>query len=289
MTRKKALSIMKDKMSDSQKAKRFAEDHVLIRFLRARTLDVDQAWEMWCNACHWRETFDGDGIDAFMKKHTYMPHEPFVNTISRSIWNHKCDKDGRLVFIDMCGMMDVAKYSEAIDVETAIRIHVWGMENMSNLMELSSRRLGKRVSKIVCINDLSDMPLYGVKHWPMVNYFKILSVIDISYYPEFMEVGFAINCPTGFMTLWKVASTVLDQNTADKMHVYSDDSYVEHMIKIMGAENVPTIYGGKCECPGGCIPELEMKEIAFEKDFNYYHENDERTKNAAPWGLDGYQ
>ncbi len=54
-----------------------------------------------------------------------------------------------------------------------------------------------------------------------------------------------------FTALWTVAKPLLDEATVKKITILGY-SYKDQLLEMIDAENLPSIYGGTCDCPGGC-------------------------------------
>lgn len=54
-----------------------------------------------------------------------------------------------------------------------------------------------------------------------------------------------------FTALWTVAKPLLDEATVKKITILGY-SYKDQLLEMIDAENLPSAYGGACNCPGGC-------------------------------------
>ena len=72
-----------------------------------------------------------------------------------------------------------------------------------------------------------------------------------NYYPERLGRLYLINAPWGFSTVFSVVKGWLDPITVEKIHVLGA-GYQKELLSQVPAENLPTIFGGSCDCPGGC-------------------------------------
>ena len=72
---------------------------------------------------------------------------------------------------------------------------------------------------------------------------------------------FIINAPWTFTTIWSFVKLWLAPRTIEKIDILGAD-YQGVLLKHIDAENLPTFYGGKCQCKdvGGCkwsVPMLD--------------------------------
>ena len=82
-------------------------------------------------------------------------------------------------------------------------------------------------------------------------YVKQASAMSQNYYPERLGRLYLINAPWGFSTVFSVVKGWLDPITVEKIHVLGS-GYQKELLGQVPAENLPVIFGGTCDCPGGC-------------------------------------
>lgn len=62
---------------------------------------------------------------------------------------------------------------------------------------------------------------------------------------------YIINAPWGFASAFKMIKGFLDPVTVEKINICGS-GYQAELAQQIPAENLPVIFGGKCECSGGC-------------------------------------
>jgi hypothetical protein len=72
-----------------------------------------------------------------------------------------------------------------------------------------------------------------------------------NYYPERLGRLYLINAPWGFSTVFGIVKGWLDPVTVEKIHVLGS-GYQKELLSQIPAENLPKMFGGTCDCPGGC-------------------------------------
>jgi hypothetical protein len=94
-------------------------------------------------------------------------------------------------------------------------------------------------------------------------YLHEASKIGQNYYPERMGnrtqyiltdgIGkfYLINAPWGFSTVWAFIKGWLDPVTVSKIAILGSN-YQPTLLQQIPAENLPSQFGGKCRCEGGC-------------------------------------
>nr|KIR88578.1 sec14 cytosolic factor [Cryptococcus tetragattii IND107] len=81
------------------------DDNTLLRFLRARKFDIPKAKIMWEANEKWRKEFGADDIAA--NGFDYPEYEQVAQYYPQ--YYHKSDKDGRPVYIEQLGKLDIPK------------------------------------------------------------------------------------------------------------------------------------------------------------------------------------
>jgi len=112
-----------------------------------------------------------------------------------------------------------------------------------------SRKAGTLLETCCSIMDLKGV---GIGKVPSVySYVKQASAMSQNYYPERLGRLYLINAPWGFSTVFGMIKGWLDPVTVEKIHVLGG-GYKDELLKQVPAENLPKIFGGTCDCPGGC-------------------------------------
>jgi hypothetical protein len=112
-----------------------------------------------------------------------------------------------------------------------------------------SRKAGSLLETCCTIMDLKGVGITKVSS--VYSYVRQASAISQNYYPERLGRLYLINAPWGFSTVFSVVKGWLDPVTVEKIHVLGT-GYQKELLAQVPAENLPTIFGGTCECPGGC-------------------------------------
>ncbi len=112
-----------------------------------------------------------------------------------------------------------------------------------------SRKSGCLLETCCSIMDLKGV---GVTKIPSVyGYVKQASAISQNYYPERLGKLYLINAPWGFSSAFSVVKGFLDPVTVNKIHVLGS-GYQSEIFKQIPKENLPKMFGGTCDCQGGC-------------------------------------
>ncbi|KAF9780209.1 CRAL-TRIO domain-containing protein [Thelephora terrestris] len=221
------------------------DDATLLRFLRARKFDVAKAKEMLVSAEQWRKEF---GVEEIVKNFDF-PEKALVDEYYPQYY-HKTDKDGRPIYIERLGLLNIEGLYKATTQERQLKRLVWEYEKFINeRLPACSKAVGHPVETSCTILDLHNVSLsnfYRVK-----DYVSRASSIGQDRYPECMGKFYIINAPWAFSAVWVIIKPWLDEVTVAKIDILGG-SYKDVLSKQIDAENLPEVFGGKCSCPGGC-------------------------------------
>ncbi|KAG8995781.1 cytosolic factor, phosphatidylinositol/phosphatidylcholine transfer protein [Tulasnella sp. JGI-2019a] len=221
------------------------DDPTLLRFLRARKFDLEKAKLMIIEQEKWRKEFGTDGL----AKHFDFPEKEQVNKYYPQYY-HKTDKDGRPVYIEHLGRLDIDALYKITTEERLLRRLVSEYElSVNERLPATSAAVGHPVETTCTILDLKNVSIrqfYKVK-----DYVGKASGIGQNYYPETMGKFYIINAPFMFSTVWSFIKPWLDEVTVAKISILGSD-YKPKLLEQISAENLPEELGGTCKCPGGC-------------------------------------
>jgi len=221
------------------------DDPTLLRFLRARKFDIVKAKLMIIAAETWRKEF---GVDDLLKNFDF-PERKEVDKYYPQYY-HKTDKDGRPVYIERLGKLDVKALYAVTTQDRLLRRLVYEYEKfLTERLPAVSAVVGHPVETSCTILDLKNVGLgqfYQVK-----DYVNQASTIGQNYYPECMGKFYIINAPYLFSTVWKFIKPWLDEVTVAKIDILGSD-YKTKLLTQIPEENLPADLGGTCTCAGGC-------------------------------------
>jgi len=223
-------------------------DHLLLRFLRARDFDLTKTYEMFSNCEKWRESINIDELCINFE----FPEEKEVQKLYPRFY-HKVDKFGRPVYIEQLGPLDLKTLFNVTTEEKMINHHVYEYEKLIHKrFPACSKRAGYHIETSCTIMDLKKVGLFQFAK--AFSFIKSSSAIAQDYYPEMLGQMFIINAPLLFTSTWKLITPLLDPVTVKKIKILGG-KYESEIFKVIDPENFPKFLGGKCECPecnGGC-------------------------------------
>lgn len=113
-----------------------------------------------------------------------------------------------------------------------------------------SRKAGHLLETCCTIMDLKGV---GLGKAPSVyGYLKSASNMSQNYYPERLGKLYVINAPWGFSAVWNAVKGWIDPVTAKKISILGS-GYQKELLAQVPAESLPKVFGGSCECEGGCM------------------------------------
>ncbi|EPQ59758.1 hypothetical protein GLOTRDRAFT_34584 [Gloeophyllum trabeum ATCC 11539] len=221
------------------------DDATLLRFLRARRFDVAKAKAMILAAEQWRKEF---GVDDLVKNFDFKEKAEVDKYYPQ--YYHKTDKEGRPVYIERLGKLDIKALYAITTMDRQLKRLVYEYEKFLNeRLPACSKAIGHPVETSCTILDLKDVSLsnfYRVK-----DYVFQASSIGQDRYPETMGKFYIINAPWAFSAVWAAIKPWLDEVTVSKIDILGS-GYKEKILQQIPAEHLPKELGGTCECPGGC-------------------------------------
>ncbi|CAN8105047.1 unnamed protein product [Discula destructiva] len=218
----------------------------LLRFLRARKFDLVAAEAMFVGAEDWRKETK---LDELLPTWEYPEKEKIFEYYPQ--YYHKTDKDGRPVYIEQLGKVDLNAMNKITTGDRMLTNLAVEYERVADpRLPACSRKAGHLLETCCTIMDLKGV---GLGKAPSVyGYLKSASNMSQNYYPERLGKLYVINAPWGFSTIWSVVKGWIDPVTVQKIHILGS-GYQKELLAQVPAESLPKAFGGSCECPGGCM------------------------------------
>lgn len=262
----------------------------LLRFLRARKFNVELAKSMFVDCEKWRKEF---GTDELAANFVYTEKEQIFQYYPQ--YYHKTDKDGRPVYIEQLGKIDLTAINKITSSDRMLKNLVCEYEKLADpRLPACARKSGHLLETCCTIMDLKGVGISNASS--VFGYVKQISGISQNYYPERLGKFYMINAPWGFSTVFSVVKGFLDPVTVKKIHVLGS-GYESELLAQVPAENLPKAFGGKCECEGGCqfsdmgpwqdpewtrTPKWALKKEGKEKAEENKEEKKEEEKKEEP-------
>ncbi|XP_022106083.1 SEC14-like protein 2 [Acanthaster planci] len=217
------------------------DDHVLLRFLRARKFDLTSSETLFRKDVKWKKemqtsALSRDDIPEILKK--YWP-------------GGTCgfDKEGSPVWIDAIGRSDFKGLLYSAKTSDIIKHNIVIAESLYKLMEQQTLKLGRHVEGVAYI---ADMEKFGLHHlWkPAVDVFNQNASVFEQHYPETLKRVFVINAPKIFPLAYSLVKPFLQENTRKKVNILGSN-WKAVLLQYIDAENLPMYWGGTATGPDG--------------------------------------
>lgn len=217
----------------------------LLRFLRARKFDVNLSKKMFVDTEKWREETH---LDEILPNWDYPEKEQMFKYYPQ--YYHKTDKDGRPVYIEQLGNIDLnAMYSITTQERMLTNLAVEYERVADPRLPACSRKAGHLLETCCTIMDLKGVGISKASQ--VYSYVRSASALSQNYYPERLGRLYVINAPWGFSGVWSIIKGWLDPVTVQKIHILGS-GYKKELLAQVPAENLPLEFGGSCKCEGGC-------------------------------------
>ncbi|XP_078690723.1 SEC14-like protein 1 isoform X3 [Branchiostoma floridae x Branchiostoma belcheri] len=259
---------------------RVPKDSHILRFLRARDFNLEEARKMLCNSLAWRKQHQ---VDLILD--TWKPPTPLVDYFAGG-W-HYYDREGRPLFILRLGQMDVKGLLKACGEEAILR-HIlsvneeglrrceeatkargypirWSEERAEAKKDThtgthsnATKNITSWRSTWTCVVDLEGLSMRHLWRPGVKALLRFIEVVEANY-PETMGRLLIVRAPRVFPVLWTLVSPFIDENTRKKFLIYGGNDYLESggLADYIDPEYIPDFLGGTCHCnmpEGGLVP-----------------------------------
>lgn len=264
-------------MLEAEGLKQRLDTLTLLRFLRARKWDVNAAKKMFVESEEWRNNLTvWDPATGAYRPMSLAPEDPEKNPPTEPLkldelvrtWDkdgsfkrelskyykqfyHKTDKDGRPCYFEKLGGVDFAtlRQKKYTNDRMLLNLAVEYEKMVDPRLPACSRQAGHLLETSCSVLDVQGVSITGQQ--TIINYIRQASAMSNSNYPERLGKMYVINAGWAVTMVWKLVKVFLDPVTASKIDVIGS-SYKSTLLQHITAENLPAMYGGQCQCEGGC-------------------------------------
>ncbi|CAH8356513.1 unnamed protein product [Eruca vesicaria subsp. sativa] len=226
------------------------DHHMMLRFLRAREFDIEKAKQMWADMLNWRKDF---GADTIMEDFDFEEIDEVVKYYPQGY--HGVDKEGRPIYIERLGLVDVTKLMKVTTIDKYVKYHVKEFEKTFNVKFPACSIAAKRhIDQSTTILDVQGVGRSSFKK-AAKDLLQSIQKIDNDNYPETLNQMFIVNGGIVFWGIWTAVKPFLSPKTRDKIHLLSSKEQSK-LLEIIDANELPEFLGGKCTTcadKGGCM------------------------------------
>ncbi|KAF3622399.1 Phosphatidylinositol/phosphatidylcholine transfer protein SFH13, partial [Capsicum annuum] len=224
--------------------------HTLLRFLKARDLNVEKTIPMWEDMLKWRKEF---GADTILQDFFFEELEEVLQFYPQGY--HGVDREGRPVYIERLGQANPNKLMRITTIDRYLKYHVQEFERALHEKFPACSIAAKR--RIFSTTTILDVQGLGMKNFTRTaaSLLSAIAKIDNNYYPETLHRMFIVNAGPGFKKmLWPTAQKFLDAKTIAKIQVL-DPKSLGKLLEVIDPSQLPDFLGGSCTCSveGGCL------------------------------------
>ncbi|KAM1552912.1 hypothetical protein ACFX1Z_005849 [Malus domestica] len=224
--------------------------HTLLRFLKARDLNIEKTLQLWEEMLKWRKEF---GTDTILEDFEFEELDEVLQYYPQGY--HGVDKEGRPVYIERLGKAHPSRLMQITSIERYLKYHVQEFERALQEKFPACSIAAKR--QICSTTTILDVQGLGMKNFTRTaaNLLSAMSKIDTNYYPETLHRMYIVNAGPGFKKmLWPAAQKFLDVKTIAKIQVL-DPKSLSKLLEVIDSSQLPDFLGGSCTCSaeGGCL------------------------------------
>jgi len=250
----KLILELKEKLVEvhTESIKVYRDDgHMLWRFLKAASLNVEEAAKMYVETVRWRR-------ESFVEELFNVP-APYIKELGDAIYPEHylgtSDKSGLPFYLIRVREQNYSQANKRLSVEHIRQYHVMRLEEKERNLREITLNTGQWQDEIIQIFDLKGINPFSVKEF--ANWFKATVDIDANYYPVLYHKILMVNTPLIFKSSLPSLLGIIAKNWIDRrvLHILGSTSKAEYKQLLLhhsfggGGENTPLTkaYGGKKE------------------------------------------
>ncbi|KAM1039542.1 hypothetical protein ACFX2C_028937 [Malus domestica] len=204
-------------------------NETLMRFLKARDMNVGKAHKMLLDCLQWRIESEIDNILA----KPIIPNDKYrAVRDSYLVGLSGYSKEGLPVIAVGVGQSTFDKAS----VNYYVQCHIQMNEYRDRVvLPSATKKYGKYIGTCVKVLDMTGLRLSALNQ---IKLLTVISTIDDLNYPEKTDTYYIVNVPYIFSACWKVVKPLLQERTRRKIQVLQG-SGKDELLKIMDYASLP--------------------------------------------------
>ncbi|GAB7361349.1 hypothetical protein MBLNU230_g1405t1 [Neophaeotheca triangularis] len=244
------------------------DDETLLRYLRARKFNPQEAFAQFKETEDWRKENELDKLYETIDIEEYEQTRRLYPQ-----WTGRRDKRGIPVYVyEVAGLNSKAieAYSSstsAAGMKTKSKVPVKMLrlfalyENLCRFVMPLCSAIPDRPhteTPISQSNNIVDISKVGLKQfWNLKAHMQDASQLATAHYPETLDRIFIIGAPSFFPTVWGWIKRWFDPITVNKIFILSNADMKQTLEQYIDPDNIPKKYGGKLDFKFGDLPVLE--------------------------------
>ncbi|KAM1276338.1 hypothetical protein ACFX13_029573 [Malus domestica] len=204
-------------------------NETLMRFLKARDMNVGKAHKMLLDCLQWRTESEIDNILA----KPIIPNDKYrAVRDSYLVGLSGYSKEGLPVIAVGVGQSSFDKASVNYYVQSHIQMNEY---RDRVVLPSATKKYGKYIGTCVKVLDMTGLRLSALNQ---IKLLTVISTIDDLNYPEKTDTYYIVNVPYIFSACWKVVKPLLQERTRRKIQVLQG-SGKDELLKIMDYASLP--------------------------------------------------
>ncbi|KAI5458849.1 CRAL-TRIO domain-containing protein [Mariannaea sp. PMI_226] len=244
------------------------DEYTLLRFLRARSFDVNGAYEQFKEALALRKsvgaiiTYETIDIDEFEMARNLYPH-----------WSGCRDRTGMPICIFDTSCLDdkvVDRYNDNRNtpasrsggtISKAMQHAIVFNDYLTRfvLPVCSAISDGKNsntaITSAVYVVDVSTLTMKQV--WSLREYVQDFNFLLSTCYPEVIDRIYVVNAPSYFGMIWNFVRKWIDPRTASKVQIVFPAQVLSTLLSTIDVAHIPLQYGGEHCIQYGMPPKVD--------------------------------
>ncbi|XP_038056122.1 SEC14-like protein 2 [Patiria miniata] len=211
------------------------DDHYVLRWLRARSFDLDKSEKMLRDHIAFCKEWNIEYIVSEWEAPEVLERHMIGGLFGE-------DKEGRPVYYEAYGTVDCKGIIYSSIKADFVRYKLRICEAIYRRFEEQTKKHGRRIDNLTMILDLDQV---GLSHlWmPFLNvYFDVLSKFEANY-PETLHQCFIINAPSMVSVGYNLFKPFLSADTRTKVRFFGGN-YKSKLLEVISADQLPQHYGG---------------------------------------------
>ncbi|KAG6399075.1 hypothetical protein SASPL_140549 [Salvia splendens] len=202
-------------------------DITLMRFLIARSFDIDKTAKMFVQWREWRASF----VPLNSIPESEIPDE----LSGEKIFLQGLSTKGHPVLI--------CKANKHFPSKDALQFKKFVVHLLDKTIASGFR--GKEIGneKLIAILDLQQIGYKNVDARGLITCFQFLQ----AYYPERLAKCYLLHMPGFFVRVWRLVSRFIEKATLEKIVIVTNEEEREEFVREVGEEVLPEEYGGKAK------------------------------------------